>query len=80
MARNVRPFWIDCDIDGRGTSLSGGPKALSGGMNIVLKQRSKGGITTAFRIDCEEDVDGRLVTTIRDGDSGDIVATKVTEK
>ena len=67
----VRNFWVDAQIDGRKTDLSGGPASKEGGMNIVIKQRSEGGIVTAFRVYCYE-VDGELFTEVCTG-SGALV-------
>ena len=59
----VRNFWVEADIDGRKTVLSGGPKAKDGGMYINIYQREEGGIVQAARIRCVEQ-DGRLATEI----------------
>lgn len=67
----VRNFWIDVDVDGRATTLSGGPRAKDGGMAGVVKQRNNGGIDVAFRFDCAE-VDGRLVTRIFDRNGAEV--------
>lgn len=61
----VRNFWIDADIDGRQTELSGGPRAKDGGMSVIIKQRDAGAITTALRISCRE-CDGKLLTEVYD--------------
>lgn len=59
----VRNFWVDASIDGRKTDLSGGPVSKEGGMTISIKQRSEGGIVTAFRLYCYE-LDGELTTEV----------------
>ena len=74
----VRNFWVDARIDGRKTDLSGGPVAKEGGMNIVIKQRSNGGIVKAAVVQCYE-VDGYLVTDIVNND-GELVATFETKR
>lgn len=61
----VRNFWIDADIDGRQTELSGGPRAKDGGMSVIIKQRDAGEITTALRIRCGECC-GKLITRVYD--------------
>ena len=61
----VRNFWVDADIDGRETMLSGGPRAKDGGMSVIIKQRSKGDITTSLRILCTEH-NGSLITQVYD--------------
>lgn len=74
----VRNFWIDADIDGRKTMLSGGPSAKDGGMSISIKQRDDGGIVTAFKVYCYE-VDGELITEVIDT-TGACVATFETKR
>lgn len=59
----VRNFWIDANIDGRQTELSGGPRAKDGGMTVTLKQRNKGAIVEAVRLECYER-DGYLNTLV----------------
>lgn len=74
----VRNFWIDASIDGRKTDLSGGPASKEGGMDVTIKQRSKGGIVTAYRIHCYECV-GELVTKVYDT-NGELICRHVTER
>lgn len=50
MPRNVRNFWVEAEIDGRATTLSGGPQSKDGGIDIVIYQRSKGDVTRVLRI------------------------------
>lgn len=47
----IRNFWIDVDIDGRKTRLSGGPKSKDGGFSMTICQRDKGQITKSFQIE-----------------------------
>lgn len=64
----VRNFYIEADIDGRQTILSGGPARKDGGMRITITQRDDGAIRRAFTIACRE-YGGELQTTvICDGD------------
>lgn len=69
----VRNFWIDADIDGRQTMLSGGPKGREGGMDITIYQREDGGITTALRIKCWAEGND-LFTKVDFGERGESVA------
>lgn len=50
MPKNIRPFWIDAKIDGRETSLSGGPASRDGGFDMDVLQRSKGSVFKALSI------------------------------
>jgi hypothetical protein len=51
----VRNFWVDCDIDGRATVLSGGPKAKDGGMTVDILVRNTSRIHRACSIRCYPD-------------------------
>ena len=79
----VRPFYIEADIEGRNSNLSGGPMRKDGTMFVRLKQRDQGGITDAFIVRCTTDTDenGKLLltTSIIDGDTKEVVARKTTE-
>lgn len=74
----VRNFWVDANIDGRKTMLSGGPTSKEGGMCVVIKQRSNGGIVKAAVVHCYEE-GGSLVTDIVNND-GELVATFETKR
>lgn len=50
MPRNVRNFWIEATIDGRGSKLEGGPRAKDGGFDLKIFQRDKGKVTRVLRI------------------------------
>lgn len=63
----VRNFYVEANIDGRETTLGGGPKSKTGEMTVRLYQRSEGGISEALMIDCEE-CDGVLTTKVYDKD------------
>lgn len=60
----VRNFWIEADIDGRKTTLAGGPKGKDGNMHITIYQRSEGGIVEAVNINCISFFSGELQTTV----------------
>jgi len=40
----VRNWWIEADVDGRKTPLSGGPRSKDGGFQLTIYQRVKGNI------------------------------------
>jgi len=40
----VRNWWIEADIDGRQTTLEGGPRNKSGGFEMAIYQRHQGEI------------------------------------
>lgn len=72
----VRNFWIEANIDGRETVLKGGPASKRGGLYLTIKQRSEGGITTAYKIRCSE-CNGELCTYVEDNE-GKEVARNIT--
>lgn len=46
----IRPFYILADIEGRKTSLSGGPKSADGDVDILIYQRDNGVVTNPYKI------------------------------
>jgi hypothetical protein len=44
----VRNFWLDARIDGRSTTLSGGPVSKDGGFDLSIKIRSEGEVWEAL--------------------------------
>lgn len=73
----VRNFYIKGTIDGRRTSLSGGPSRKDGGMILNLTQRNNGGIEKCATIECFADGD-ELKTIIYDKD-GNAVFENITK-
>ena len=61
----VRNFYVEANIDGRQTTLGGGPKSKTGEMTVRLYQRDEGAITDALLIECHEH-DGNLITKVYD--------------
>jgi hypothetical protein len=68
----VRNFWIEVEIDGRKTKLSGGSQLKTGGMTIKLFQRNKGEITKALSVDCLANDLGILATEVFNENSVEI--------
>jgi len=60
----VRNWWIEADIDGRRTELSGGPRAKTGGFTLRIYQRNCGAIMTAARIEGFAKDNGDLILRI----------------
>lgn len=67
----VRNFYVDCKIDGRSTTLTGGPQNKEGGMRLVITQRNNKGIVKAITVECYA-YDGDLQTIVYDS-NGDAV-------
>lgn len=61
----VRNFYVEANIDGRQTTLGGGPASKTGEMTVRLYQRDNGEITDALLIECKER-DGNLITEVYD--------------
>lgn len=61
----VRNFYVEANIDGRQTTLGGGPASKTGEMTVRLYQRDDGAITDALLIECEEHF-GYLITKVFD--------------
>lgn len=60
----VRNFYVEADIDGRQTTLGGGPKAKDGGMTVLIHQRHDGDVVYhAVKIRCTER-NGELLTEV----------------
>lgn len=74
----VRNFWIDGDVDGRTTSVKGGPVSKTGGMQVDIKQRDDGKIITAVKVRCSADDEGNLVTNVYDNE--DVLLTQIKTK
>jgi hypothetical protein len=73
----VRNWWIEADIDGRQTYLSGGPRNKGGGFRLDIYQRSNGNITKAGYLEGFCGADGQLVLR---GDVGGTYINYVTKR
>jgi hypothetical protein len=60
----VRNFYIDADIDGRRTGLSGGPASKTGGLSATILVRHAGSILRAVQIRAHARADGTLTLTV----------------
>lgn len=81
--RVVRNFWVDAQIDGRQTALSGGPTGAGGGFDLTIKQRDVDGdgnvmVTTAYEIMGRAD-GNELKLFIRDAE-GNLVDFNITDR
>jgi hypothetical protein len=57
MPRNVRNFWIECEVDGRRTKVALGPQAKDGGFSLTVYQRSDGEVTKALQVQGRATID-----------------------
>lgn len=64
MPRNVRNFWLEFDIDGRGSVMASGPVSKDGGFSGRILMRHDGGIVRAVELDGRITSDGRIVLEI----------------
>ena len=74
----VRNFYIQGNVDGRKTSLSGGSRRKNGGMFLVLTQRNNGNIENCASIECVANGD-ELKTIIYDKD-GKAIYENITKR
>lgn len=56
----VRNFWVNAEIDGQKTELSGGPRSKDGGMFINLNMRVNGRPVSVLHVTCAVNDDGTL--------------------
>lgn len=60
----VRNFYVEADIDGRQTTLGGGPRDKEGEMTVHIHQREEGvAISDVVKIVCRE-YEGNLTTEV----------------
>ena len=64
MPRNVRNFWLDAEIDGRRTTLSGGPVSRDGGFRATFYMRDNGGVVRALAVEGMAKADGTLTLNV----------------
>lgn len=74
----IRNFYVDCEIEGRSTTLSGGPQNKDGGMHLTITQRDNSRIVKAITITCYE-YEGDLHTVVYDTE-GNVVYDFETER
>jgi hypothetical protein len=65
---SVRNFWIEADVDGRATKLTGGPVRKDGGIDVTIYIRDEGGISRAVSIRGRV-LDETLRLTVSPGDA-----------
>lgn len=74
----LRNFWLEAQVDGRKTKLTGGPKNKTGGMRTKVYVRDQGTSVLACIIACTE-CDGDLVVRIYDKD-GRLINSNTTKR
>lgn len=60
----VHNFYLKAQIDGRKTSLQGGPRNKNGGFDLTIYIRNKGGIEEALTI-LGREKDGKLTLSVQ---------------
>lgn len=70
----VRNFYIEADIDGRQTTLGGGPRTEDGEMTVHIHQREDGGINSDVVKICCRERKGELTTEVYDN-KGELLFT-----
>lgn len=59
MPKNVRNWWIECNIDGRKSQFSGGPRNGKDGFDMIIHQREDGEVVIGANI-TGRCIDGKL--------------------
>lgn len=61
----VKNFYVEANIDGRATTLGGGPAAKDGEMTVCIHQRNEGCImSNIVKVYCKVLSNGKLVTKV----------------
>ena len=76
----IRNFWMETNVDGRESVVSGGPRSKDGGMTAVFHIRNKGGSQKALVVNCFANDDGALKINIFDAQKRETVYTIETER
>ena len=76
----TRNFWIEADIDGRRTTLAGGPVRKDGGFKLTIQMRDEGKRMKALEVDGYCTNDGILVLLAQTltGDMNEDASIKLT--
>lgn len=80
MPRNTRNFWIDANIDGRATALTGGPESEIGGLTACFAIREDGAVALGVTILGRASATGQLVLSVIDDRTGNVVHELTTER
>ena len=64
----MRNFWIEGNVDGRRSQITGGPQNKEGGFSLVVHMRDEGESKVGVKLDGFVDSEGRLHLK---GDIGD---------
>lgn len=67
----LRNFWVEVEIDGRTTKLTGGPQSKNGKMTVRVYQRNRGESVRSATVECEPAQGDMLMTsiTLKSGDN-----------
>lgn len=75
----VRNYWLEAKIDGRQTTLSGGPLSREGGFELTVYMRDEGEVTKPLRVRGYAGEGGKLTLHVAD-ESGAVFHTVRTER
>ena len=71
----LKNFYIDCEIDGWKSGLTGGPRAKDGGFSLTIYQRSNGKKIIALEVVGVVRTDGKLQLEILKNDNTFMVSS-----
>lgn len=74
----LRNFWVETQIDGRKTKLTGGPKNKTGGLRTKVYVRDRGQSVLACKIVCTE-CEGDLLVMLYNKD-GQLIHSNTTKR
>ena len=74
MPRNVRNFWLVAGIDGRESTLEGGPIGKDGGMRVEILMREEGHVSPGVTVRCMS-YEGKNTLVVEDANGVEVYRT-----
>jgi hypothetical protein len=75
--QNVRPHWVEVEIEGQRTVLQGGPKSRGKGIKVTIYQRDRGRVRPMLTVVGKSDSE-RASLSVNDPTNGELLPPKVT--
>jgi len=72
MPRNVRNFWIEASVDGRGSDIATGPRSSGGGFSCTIYVREEGSISDKKLRIGGQSVNGKNILSVELVENGGI--------
>ena len=58
--RNIRPSWVDIQVDGRTNNIGTGPRSRNGSMYATFYVRDQGSVRRLISVNFEPQIDGKF--------------------